>query len=235
MPRIHLSPPDVGPLEREYLLRALESGWVAPAGPELDGFERDVAALTGWPGAVALSSGTAALHLALLVSGVRPGDDVLVSSLTFAASANAVVHCGANPVFVDSERSSWNMDPALLAEALTAAGDRGRLPTAAVVVDLYGQCADYDAIAPLCARPRRRAGGGRRRGARRLPRRACGRDARRHRRVLVQRQQDRHDERRRDGRDAGRRLSPTASATWRPRPGSRPPTSSTSRSGSTTA
>ena len=147
MPRIHLSSPDVGPLERDYLLSALESGWVAPAGPELDGFERDVAALTGWPGAVALSSGTAALHLALLVSGVRPGDDVLVSSLTFAASANAVVHCGANPVFVDSERSSWNMDPELLAEALTAAGDRGRLPTAAVVVDLYGQCADYDAIA----------------------------------------------------------------------------------------
>ena len=84
------------------------------------------------------------------MSGVRPGDDVLVSSLTFAASANAVVHCGANPVFIDSERTSWNMDPALLAEALTAAGDRGRLPTAAVVVDLYGQCADYDAIATLC-------------------------------------------------------------------------------------
>ena len=123
---------------------------MAPAGPELDGFERDVAALTGWPGAVALSSGTAALHLALLVSGVQPGDDVLVSTLTFAASANAVVHCGANPVFVDSERTSWNMDPELLAEALTAAGDRGRLPAAVVVVDLYGQCADYDAIAALC-------------------------------------------------------------------------------------
>ena len=125
---------------------------MAPAGPELDGFERDVAALTGWPGAVALSSGTAALHLALLVSGVQPGDDVLVSSFTFAASANAVVYCGANPVFIDSERASWNMDPELLAEALTAASDRGRLPAAAVVVDLYGQCADYDAIAPLCPR-----------------------------------------------------------------------------------
>ena len=150
MARIHLSSPDVGSLEREYLLTALESGWVAPAGPELDGFEGDVAALTGWPGAVAVSSGSAALHLALLVSGVQPGDDVLVSSLTFAASANAVVHCGANPVFVDSERSSWNMDPGLLADALTAAADRGRLPTAAVVVDLYGQCADYDAITSLC-------------------------------------------------------------------------------------
>ena len=151
MPRIHLSPPDVGPLEREYLLSALDSGWAAPAGPELAAFERDVAAVTGWPGAVALSSGTAALHLALLVSGVRPGDDVLVSSLTFAASANAVVHCGANPVFVDSERSSWNMDPALLADALTSFGERGQLPAAAVVVDLYGQCADYQAITTLCA------------------------------------------------------------------------------------
>ncbi len=149
MPRIYLSPPDVGPLEREYLLCALESGWVAPAGPALDGFERDVSTLTGWP-AVALSSGTAALHLALRVSGVRPGDDVLVSSLTFVASAHAVAYCGASPVFVDSERSSWNMDPALLADALTAARRRGRLPAAAVVVDLYGQCADYDAITGLC-------------------------------------------------------------------------------------
>ena len=88
-----------------------------------------------------------------------------MSSLTFAASANAVVHCGANPVFVDSERSSWNMDPALLAEALTAPGERGQLPTAAVVVDLYGQCADYEAITMMCPRAWCRAGGGRRRGA----------------------------------------------------------------------
>ena len=88
----------------------------------------------------------AALHLALLASGVRPGDDVLVSTFTFAASANAVVHCGANPVFVDSERSSWNMDPALLADALATRSP----PRAAVVVDLYGQCADYQAIAALC-------------------------------------------------------------------------------------
>ena len=130
MPRIHLSSPDVGPLEREYLLRAFDSGWVAPAGPDLDAFEREISTVVGWPGAVALSSGTAALHLALLVSGVRPGDDVLVSSFTFAATANAVVHCGANPVFIDSERTSWNMDPALLADALSdaasAAGPRVR-------------------------------------------------------------------------------------------------------------
>ena len=150
MARIHLSPPDVGDLEREALLRAFDSGWVAPVGPELDGFERDVAALTGWSGAVAMSSGTAALHLALLVSGVRPGDDVFVSSFTFVATANAVVYCGAEPVFIDSEATSWNMDPALLGEALDDAKRRGKLPAAVVVVDLYGQCADYEAIVPMC-------------------------------------------------------------------------------------
>ena len=150
MERIFLSPPDVGAAEREALLRAFDSGWIAPVGPELDAFEADIAALTGWPGAVALSSGTAALHLALLAVGVQPGDDVLVSSFTFAASANAVVHCGAHPVFVDSERRSWNMDPNVLADALAEARRQNRLPSAVVVVDLYGQCADYDEIVPQC-------------------------------------------------------------------------------------
>ncbi len=150
MARVYLSPPDVGELEREALLRAFDSGWIAPVGPELDGFERDIAELTGWPGAVALSSGTAALHLALLVSGVQPGDDVFVSTFTFAATANAVVYCGANPVFIDSETTSWSMSPELLAEALDDAKRRNKLPAAVVVVDLYGQCADYGAIAPMC-------------------------------------------------------------------------------------
>jgi dTDP-4-amino-4,6-dideoxygalactose transaminase len=150
MPRIYLSPPDVGPLEREYLLRAFDSGWIAPVGPDLDAFEREIAELTGWPGAVALSSGTAALHLALLVSGVRPGDDVMVSTFTFVATANAVVYGGANPIFIDSELATWNMSPQLLAEALTAARRRNRLPAAVIVVDLYGQCADYDEIVPMC-------------------------------------------------------------------------------------
>jgi dTDP-4-amino-4,6-dideoxygalactose transaminase len=150
MARVYLSPPDVGEVEREALLRAFDSGWIAPVGPELDGFEHDIAQLTGWPGAVALSSGTAALHLALLVSGVQPGDDVFVSTFTFAATANAVVYCGADPVFVDSERTSWNMSPELLAAALDDARRRNRLPAAVVVVDLYGQCADYDAIVPTC-------------------------------------------------------------------------------------
>jgi dTDP-4-amino-4,6-dideoxygalactose transaminase len=150
MARVYLSPPDVGPLEREFLLRAFDSGWVAPVGPDLDAFEQEIADLTGWPGAVALSSGTAALHLALLVSGVRPGDDVLVATFTFVASANAVVYCGANPIFIDSETSTWNMSPQLLADALAAARRRNKLPKAVVVVDLYGQCADYDEIVPLC-------------------------------------------------------------------------------------
>jgi dTDP-4-amino-4,6-dideoxygalactose transaminase len=140
----------VGPLEREYLLRALDSGWVAPVGPDLDAFEAEVAALTGWSGACAVSSGTAALHLALLVSGVRPGDDVVVSSFTFAASANAVVHAGARPVFVDSDAATWTMDPDLLTDTLLDARRRGRLPAAVVTVDLYGQCADYDRIVETC-------------------------------------------------------------------------------------
>ena len=143
MSRIYLSPPDVGPAEKERMLAALDSGWVAPLGPEVDGFERELAAITGRNHGVALSSGTAALHLALIEAGVGPGDRVLVSDLTFAASANAVRYVGAEPVFVDSETASWNMDPSLLAEALVD----GRY-AAALVVDLYGQCADYDRIVP---------------------------------------------------------------------------------------
>jgi dTDP-4-amino-4,6-dideoxygalactose transaminase len=150
MSRIHLSPPDVGERERNALLRAFDSGWVAPAGPELDAFEHELAECVGWPGVAALSSGTSALHLALLALGVGPGDEVLVSSFTFAATANAVTYCGATPTFVDSDHDSWNMSPALLADALSAARAAGRLPKAVVVVDLYGQCADYDAIVPMC-------------------------------------------------------------------------------------
>ena len=150
MSRIFLSSPDVGPLERDALLRAFDSGWVAPAGPELAGFEQDIAAITGWPGAVAMSSGTAALHLALLGKGVQQGDHVLVSSFTFAATANAVAYCGASPTFIDSDTATWNMSPQLLADELAEARRRNRLPAAVVVVDLYGQCADYDQIVPQC-------------------------------------------------------------------------------------
>ena len=151
MTRIFLSSPDVGDAEREALLAAFDSGWIAPVGPDLDAFESAVSAIVGWP-AVALTNGTAALHLALLAVGVQPGDDVFVSSFTFAATANAVAYTGARPVFIDSDHTSWNMSPALLAEALEQAAAAGRLPAAVVVVDLYGQCADYDALAPTCQR-----------------------------------------------------------------------------------
>ena len=148
MTRIYLSPPDVGPLERDALLAAFDSGWVAPVGPDLDAFEREAAEATGRAHAAALSSGTAALHLGLLGLGVGPGDDVLVSTFTFAASANAVTYVGARPVFVDSDASSWTMSPDLLADELAA---RRRPPAAAIVVDLYGQCADYPRIEPILA------------------------------------------------------------------------------------
>ena len=148
--RIYLSSPHVTDLEREALLAAFDAGWIAPVGPDLDRFEVALHDLTGWH-AVALSSGTAALHLALLEAGVQPGDRVAVSSFTFAASANAVVMCGARPVFIDSEPDTWNMSPALLAQAIADGNAGGNPLRAAVVVDLYGQCADYDALVPLCA------------------------------------------------------------------------------------
>jgi dTDP-4-amino-4,6-dideoxygalactose transaminase len=149
-PRIYLSSPHVTDLERAALLAAFDAGWIAPVGPDLDRFETALHDLTGWH-AVALSSGTAALHLALLEAGVQAGDHVAVSSFTFAASANAVVMCGAQPVFVDSEADTWNMSPALLAQAIETGRADGHPVRAAVVVDLYGQCADYDALVPLCA------------------------------------------------------------------------------------
>ncbi len=150
MPRIFLSPPDVGPAERDALTRAFDGGWIAPLGPEVDGFEAELAIATGRGHGVALSSGTAALHLALVNAGLGTGDRVAVQSLTFAASANAVKYVGAEPVFIDSEEASWNMDPDLLAEALQAAQDEGRPIAAVMTVDIYGQCADYDRIVPLC-------------------------------------------------------------------------------------
>lgn len=149
---IFLSAPDVGSLERESLMAAFDSGWIAPAGPALVDFERKASrALGDSHQTVALSSGTAALHLALLDYEVGAGEDVLVSSLTFAASAFPVTYVGARPCFIDSEHSSWNMDPDLLEMELRSRAKRGRLPGAVIPVDLYGQCADYERIEPLCA------------------------------------------------------------------------------------
>jgi dTDP-4-amino-4,6-dideoxygalactose transaminase len=150
--RLYLSPPDVGDVERDLLLEAIDSNWIAPLGPHVDAFELEVAEYLGVASAVALSSGTAALHLALLTLGVGAGDEVLVPTLTFAATANAVVYVGARPAFIDSDRTSWNIDPALLEDELAARSQQGRLPAAVVAVDLYGRCADWDAIQGLCDR-----------------------------------------------------------------------------------
>ncbi len=152
MPRIYLSPPHMSPVERALLLDAFDSNWVAPLGPHVDAFEREFAEKVQVPHAAALSSGTAALHLALLILGVRPGDTVFTSTLTFAATANAIRYAGAEPVFIDSDRDTWNMSPGLLAEELEISARRGKLPSAVIAVDLYGQCADMDPINEACAR-----------------------------------------------------------------------------------
>ncbi len=128
------------------------TNWIAPAGPHLEAFEREFCEAVGVPHAVAVSSGTAALHLALLLVDVRWGEEVLCSDLTFVASANAIRYVGARPVFIDCDRASWNIDPNLLDQALRERAEGNRLPRAVVVVHLYGQCADLDAIAEVCDR-----------------------------------------------------------------------------------
>lgn len=152
MPRIHLSPPDVGDAERALLLDAFDSGWIAPLGRHVDAFEAEVADYVGVAHAAALSSGTAALHLALGLLGVGPGDEVVTSTLTFAATANAITYTGARPSFVDVDPATWQLDPERLEEVLADRAGRGRPPAAVVTVDLYGQCADADAIAAVAGR-----------------------------------------------------------------------------------
>ena len=151
MTRLYLSPPHLGDEELALVHDAFASNWIAPLGPHVDAFERELAAAVGVPAAAALSSGTAALHLALMLVGVGPGDEVICPTLTFCASANPVRYLGAEPVFLDVDPATWCLDPALLAEELAACAARGRLPAAVVAVDLYGQCADYDAITAACA------------------------------------------------------------------------------------
>lgn len=143
---IYLSPPDVGELEREFILDALDSGWVAPLGPHVEALEEELSDFVGGAHVVALSSGSAALHLALVVAGVQPGDEVVCSTLTFAASAFAIVHAGGIPIFIDSESDSWNMDPDLLRDFLTKRARIGKLPKAVMVVDLYGETANYPVL-----------------------------------------------------------------------------------------
>jgi dTDP-4-amino-4,6-dideoxygalactose transaminase len=151
-PRIYLSSPHIGDLEERFVAEAFATNWIAPLGPHVDAFEREFGELVGVQHAAALSSGTAALHLALQLVGVGRGDEVFVSSLTFSASVNPILYLGATPVFLDSERTSWNLDPALLEEALERRAREGRLPKAVIVVHLYGQSADLDPILAACAR-----------------------------------------------------------------------------------
>lgn len=152
MQKIYLSPPHMAPQERELLLEAFDSNWIAPLGPHVDAFEREFAEKLGVTHAVALSSGTAALHLALLAAGIGPGDIVATSTLTFAATANAIRYVGAEPVFIDSEYQSWNMDPQLLEDELCESARQGRRIKAALVVDVCGQAADWDPILEVCRR-----------------------------------------------------------------------------------
>jgi dTDP-4-amino-4,6-dideoxygalactose transaminase len=148
--RIFLSPPHMGGEELRFIEEAFESNYIAPLGPQVDAFEREFADRVGARHALALSSGTAAMHLALRVLGVGPGDEVFASTLTFIGSVTPIVFQGASPVFVDADRKTWNMDPDLLEGELNACAGRGRLPKAVVPTDLYGQCCDYDRIFSIC-------------------------------------------------------------------------------------
>jgi dTDP-4-amino-4,6-dideoxygalactose transaminase len=152
MNRVYLSPPDLDGDEKRLILEAFDSNWITTLGPQVDAFEKDVCEKTGIPYATALSSGSAALHLALLLIGIKPGDEVLCSTFTFAATAFAITYCGATPVFIDSEPESWNLDPSLLEEELQACVKRGKIPRALIVVDLYGRLANYDPILKICAK-----------------------------------------------------------------------------------
>lgn len=149
--RVYLSPPDVGEREQRYVLEAMRSGWVAPAGPDLDAFEREVAERVGVAHAVGLASGTAALHLVLVSWGVGPGDVVPVSTLTFAATVNAIRYVGAEPYFIDCDARTGNVSPTLLREALTVLRAESRRVPVVIPVDLLGKCAPYDEILELAA------------------------------------------------------------------------------------
>lgn len=150
--RVWLSSPHLGEEETAFVEEAFRTNWIAPLGPHVDGFERELAAHVGVGHAAALSSGTAAIHLALLLLGVRPGDTVFCSSLTFVGSCNPIQYCNAQPVFIDSEPQTWNMSPAALERALEWARRENRLPRCVIIVNLYGQSADMDALLPLCER-----------------------------------------------------------------------------------
>lgn len=150
--RILLSPPHMSGNEQKYINEAFETNWIAPLGPNVNGFEQELASYIGSAGASATSSGTAAIHLALELIRVGQGDVVFCSSLTFVASANPILYCGAEPVFIDSEEETWNMSPVALARAMEDAQVNRRLPKAVIIVNLYGQSAKIDELKGICDR-----------------------------------------------------------------------------------
>lgn len=150
LPRIHLSVPHMSGREMFYIEEAFKSNWIAPLGPNVDAFERALATFLGVEEVAALASGTAALHLALILAGVGPQDLVLVSDLTFVATVNPIRYVGATPILIDANEATWNMDPELLREALQDLSSKGQRPKALVVAHLYGICADMDPIIDLC-------------------------------------------------------------------------------------
>jgi len=145
-----LSPPHMGGEEQIFVKQAFDSNYIAPLGPQVDAFEKEFAEYTGISHCVALTSGTAAMHLALNELGAGPGDEVFASTLTFIGSVSPVTFLGAVPVFIDADRASWNMDPELLAQELAECARKGRLPKAVVPTDLYGQCCDLERILEIC-------------------------------------------------------------------------------------
>ena len=150
--RLYLSPPHISGKEIDFVNDAFASNWIAPIGPQVDAFEKEFCDVTGARHAAAVSSGSAALHLAMILAGVKTGDEVLCSTFTFAGSAFPITYLGATPVFVDAEEQSWNMDPQLLEKAVLDRKKKGKRVKAAIVVHLYGQSADLDPILEICRR-----------------------------------------------------------------------------------
>ena len=148
--KIYLSAPHMSGDEQQYIKEAFETNWIAPLGPNVDAFERELAQQVGVRAAAAVSSGTAAIHLALRLLNVGQGDIVFCSSFTFVASVNPVLYQGAEPVFIDSEPGSWNMSPLALERAFQDAEKAGKLPKAVIIVNLYGQSADYEPLLAIC-------------------------------------------------------------------------------------
>ena len=150
--RIYLSSPHMGGAEQSFVNEAFETNWIAPLGPNVDGFERDLAAYTGAKHAAVLTSGTAAIHLSLIILGVKAGDEVLCSSFTFSASANPIMYLGATPVFIDSEADTWNMSPEFLEAAIKARLAAGKRPKAVVLAHLYGMPSKMRELVDICER-----------------------------------------------------------------------------------